>query len=142
MDPLGVTASIIAILKLTVQVGEGLSAAKDASTDRIQFTADIENLSGLLVALLSRIDESSADPWPANVQALAGQDGLIYQYRLALEELKDKISPGHGIKKTTKIVFWKKIKDDAERILSKIERLKSLVLIALENNHLFVSPQA
>lgn len=62
MDPLSVTASIIAILQLTVKVGEALSDAKDASKDRSQFTADTSNLSKPLVAPLSRLDESSNDP--------------------------------------------------------------------------------
>lgn len=62
MDPLSVTASIIAILQLTVKVSEALSNAKDASKDRSNFATDISNLSNLLIALLSRLDESSADP--------------------------------------------------------------------------------
>ncbi|KAF2791757.1 ankyrin [Melanomma pulvis-pyrius CBS 109.77] len=139
MDPLSVTASIIAILQLTVKVGESLSDAKDASTDRSQFTTDISNLSKLLVDLLSRVDESSDDPWHANTRQLGGKDGLIYQYRVALEQLKDKISAGHGIKKMTKTLLWKYIKDDAEHILSRIERLKSLVQIALEMDHFTLS---
>jgi hypothetical protein len=142
MDPLSVTASIIAILQVTVKIGEVLSDAKDASTDRSQFMTDISNLSNLLVALLSRLDESSTDPWHANVRALGGKDGLIYQYRVALEGLTDKISAGHGLKKTAKTLLWKYIKDDAERILSRIERLKSLVQIALEMDHLSVLLQA
>lgn len=138
MDPLSVTASIIAILQLTVKVSEALSDAEDASTDRSSFATDISNLSNLLVTLLSRLDESSADPWHANVRALGGQDGLIYQYRVELEQLKDKTSARRGIKDMTKRLLWKYVKEDAERILSRIERLKSLVQIALENDHLFV----
>jgi hypothetical protein len=138
MDPLSVTASIIAILQLTVKVGEALSDAKDASKDRSQFTADTSNLSNLLVDLLSRLDESSDDPWHANVRTLGGKDGLLYQYRIALEGLANKISAGHGLKKTAKTILWKYIRDDAERILLRIERLKSLVQIALEMDHLSV----
>jgi hypothetical protein len=138
MDPLSVTASIIAILQLTVKVGQALSDANSASKERSQFTADTSNLSKLLFDLSFRLDESSDDPWHANVRALGGKDGLIYQYRIALEGLTDKISAGHGLKRTAKTLLWKYIRDDAERILSKIERLKSLVQIALEMDHLFV----
>jgi hypothetical protein len=138
MDPLSVTASIIAILQLTVKVSEGLGDAKDASTDRVQFETSIQNLSNLLVGLLARIDESSDDPWHARARELGAKGGLIYQYRVALGLLKDKISTGHGIVKLRKILLWKYIKDDAERILSGIERLKSVVQIALEMDHLYV----
>ncbi|KAF3031163.1 hypothetical protein E8E12_000410 [Didymella heteroderae] len=139
MDPLSVTASIVAILQLTVKIGEALSDAKDASNDRSQFTADTSNLSNLLVALLSRLDESSDDPWHANVRELGGKDGLIFQYRIALERLTDKISASHGLNKTAKTLLWKYIRDDAERILLRIERLKSLVQIALELDHFKLS---
>lgn len=138
MDPLSVTASIIAILHLTLKVGEALSDAKDASKDRSQFTADISNLSNLLVALLHSLNEGSDDPWHANVRTLGGKGGLFYQYRIALEGLANKISAGHGLEKARKALLWKYIRDDAERILSRIERLKSLVQIALEMDHLFV----
>jgi hypothetical protein len=139
MDPLSVTASIIAILQLSMKVGECLSDAKDASTERSQFTTETSNLSHLLVTLLSRIDESSNDPWHTKVRELGGKDGLIYQYRVALEQLKDKISSGHGLKKMAKTLLWKYIKGDVERILLRIERLKSLLHITLEMDHLFVS---
>jgi hypothetical protein len=84
---------------LTVKVGEGLKDVADAPTDRIQFETDIRYLSNLLVTLLSRIDESSNDPWHARARELGAKDGLIYHYRVALELLSDKISAGHGIKK-------------------------------------------
>ncbi|KAF1942710.1 hypothetical protein EJ02DRAFT_331575, partial [Clathrospora elynae] len=127
MDPLSVTVSIIAILQLTVKVGECLNDAKDASTERSQFTTETSNISSLLVTLLSRVDESSNEPWHAKVRELGGKDGLVYQYRVALEQLKEKISNGHGLKKVVKTLLWKYIKDDVERILLRIERLKSLV---------------
>ncbi|KAF1973486.1 ankyrin [Bimuria novae-zelandiae CBS 107.79] len=139
MDPLSVTASIIAILQLTVKVSEGLKDLTDASTDRIQFETDIRYLSNLLVALLSRIDESSDDPWHVRARELGAKGGLIYQYRVALVLLRDKISAGHGIKKIGKALLWKYIKDDAERILLGMERLKSFVQMALGMDHFELS---
>lgn len=143
MDPLSVTAGIIAILQVTVKVCEGLSDAKDASIDRIKFTTETRNLSNLLVTLLSHYDENSAEPWHANIRTLlGGKDGLIQQYRSALEQLRQKIQDEHGIKKITKILLWKYVKDDAEQILSRVERLKSAVQIALQMDHLLVSLRA
>jgi hypothetical protein len=139
MDPLSIAASIIAILQLTEKVGVCLRDAKDASKERSHFTTEISNLSRLLARLLSHVDNSSQDPWQTNVQELCEEDGLIYQYRIALEQLVDKISSGHGLQKLAKTLLWKYIKDDVELILSKVERLKSLVQIALQMNHMFVS---
>src|SRR5205085_1860675 len=99
------------------KVGECLRGAKDASTECSQFTTEISNLSNLLVTLLSRVDESSNEPWHTEVRALGGKDGLVYQYRVALEQLKDKISSERGLKKMAKTLLWKYIKEDAEGTL-------------------------
>lgn len=139
MDPLSITVSIVAILQLTAKVGDYLSDVKDASTERSQFTAETSNLSHLLVTLLSHVDEGSNEPWHAKVRELGGKDGFVYQYRVALEQLKDKLSSGQGLKKMVKTLLWKYIKDDVESILLRIERLKSLLHITLEMDHLFVS---
>jgi hypothetical protein len=136
MDPLSVTASIVAIVQLTVKVSEGLGDAKNASADRTQFETTIKNASKLLFDLLSRMDQSSDDPWHMKTRELGAKDGLIYQYRLALELLRDKISDGRGIQKLSKTLLWKYIKEDADRILSRTDRLNSLVQIALELDHL------
>jgi hypothetical protein len=139
MDPLSIAASTIAILQLTTKVIVCLGDARDASTDRDQFIFEAKNLSLLLVTLVSHIDEGSNEPWHEKVQALGGRDELIYQYRVALEHLKDKISKGHGILKMKKSLLWKYIKDEANRIMSRIERLNSLVHIALQMDHLLVT---
>ncbi|KAI8935777.1 hypothetical protein NX059_007297 [Plenodomus lindquistii] len=138
MDPLSITASIIAILQVTTKVVESLRDAKGASKDCGQFTIEISNIKDLLITLLSQVDESSHEPWHLNVRKLGGKDGVIFQYRVALEQLKDKLVSGHGIKKLATTLLWKYIKNDAERILTKVERLNSLVQIALEMDHLFV----
>lgn len=138
MDPLSITASIIAILQITVKISEGLRDAKNVSTDRSQFTSEISNLSKLLVDLLSRLDESSDDPWHVHVRQLGGKGGLLSQYRTELGLLKDKISYGIGMKKVKSSLIWRYIRNDAECILSRIGRLKTLVQIALEMDHLFV----
>ncbi|KAF2466052.1 uncharacterized protein BDR25DRAFT_185539, partial [Lindgomyces ingoldianus] len=124
---------------LTMKVGKCLSNASDTSADCTQFTTEISNLSKLLVDLLSYLDDDSNEPWNAKIQELGGKDGLLYQYKCALEQLKHKISDGRGMKKIGKTLLWKYIKEDIERILLKIERLKSLVQIALEMDHLKLS---
>lgn len=138
MDPLSISASIIAILQMTNAIGSYLHNAKDASSDRGRFMLEVSNLSNLLITLLSRIDDSSDDPWHSTVRGLGGREGVLYQYRVALSQFKDNLSEGRGIKKMTKTLLWKHVKKDVEDVLSKMERLKSLMQIALEMDHLFV----
>jgi thymidylate synthase len=140
MDPLSITASIIAILQLTTTVIECLSNAKGASTDRTLFTTEVSNLSSLLFTLVSRLEEGrSNEPWHKQVRALSEKDRTLDQYRAALEQLQHKISKRGGITTISNTLLWKYVKDDIQAILSRIECLKTLVQIALQIDHLSVS---
>ena len=59
MNPLSVTASIIAILQLLAKVLEYLNHVKDALKDRAQCKIETSNLYSLLVNLKYRVEEGS-----------------------------------------------------------------------------------
>lgn len=140
MDPLSITASIIAVLQLTSSVVEYLDSVKDASKDRASCAIEASNLYGLLVNLRFRLEEANPnEPWYTAVRALAAQNGPLDQYKSALEQLQPKVITGSGIKKIGNALVWKFNKEEVMTILSRIERLKSLVQIALEMDHLSVS---
>jgi hypothetical protein len=139
MDPLNVTASIIAIVQLTSVIIGYLSDVKDASKDYAQCAIEISNVSNLLVKLIYRLNEASSnDGWYTEVQVLAAANGSIDQYRSALEQLQSKFTPtaSSGLKKIGSALTWKFSKEEVTNILTRIERLKSLTQIALEMDHL------
>ncbi|RYP68349.1 hypothetical protein DL771_006735 [Monosporascus sp. 5C6A] len=136
MDPLSVTASIIAILQLTSKVIEYLNDVKDASKDRARCAIEASNLYSLLVNLRFRLEEgNSNEPWYAAVRALGVENGPLDQYRHALEQLHPKTTSGSGIKKMANALMWKLNKEEVTSILSRMERLNGLVHIALEMDH-------
>ncbi|KFZ16979.1 hypothetical protein V502_04810, partial [Pseudogymnoascus sp. VKM F-4520 (FW-2644)] len=142
MDPLSVTASIIAIVQLTGVIIGYLNDVKDSSTDRKQCALEISNVSNLLVALIYRLDEASSDSgWYTEVQALSAASGPIDQYRSALEQLQSKFTStaSSGLKKIGSALTWKFNKEEVTNILMRIERLKSLTQIALEMDHFKLS---
>ena len=137
MDPLSITASIIALLQLTNTVIGYLNDVKDASTDRARCALEASNLYNLLVTLRFRLEEGrSNEPWYAAVRALGVENGPLDQYKHALEQLQTKITSGRGINKMGNTLLWKYIKEEVTSILSRMERLKTLVQIALEMDHL------
>jgi len=139
MDPLSVTASIIAIVQLTNVVIGYLNDVKDASRDRARCAIEASNVSNLLITLKYRLDEASSnDGWYREVQALATANGPIDQYRSALVQLQSKLTPTatSGLKKIGNALTWKFSKEEVTNILARIERLKSLTQIALEMDHL------
>jgi hypothetical protein len=142
MDPLSITASIIALLQLTSTVIGYLNDVKDASTDRARCALEASNLYNLLVTLRFRLEEGrSNEPWYAAVLALGVESGPLDQYKHALEQLQTKITSGRGINKRGinkmgNTLLWKFIKEEVTSIMSRMERLKTLVQIALEMDHL------
>jgi hypothetical protein len=70
MDPLSVTASIIAIIQLSTKALGYLNDVKDASEDRTRWTTEILNLCNPLSRLRDRVEEGDLDKsWFADVQA-------------------------------------------------------------------------
>ncbi|KFZ25020.1 hypothetical protein V502_00512 [Pseudogymnoascus sp. VKM F-4520 (FW-2644)] len=142
MDPLSVTASIIAIVQLTSVIIGYLNDVKDASNDRAQCSIEISNVSNLLVKLIYRLGEASSnDGWYTEVQVLAAANGPIDQYRNSLEQLQSKFTSAasSGLKKIGGALTWKFCKEEVTNILTRIERLKSLTQIALEMDHFKLS---
>lgn len=137
MDPLSITASIIAVLQLSTKVLGYLNNVKDASKDCMQCAVEISNLYNLLFNLRVHLEEGSPDtPWYTDVRALYVENGPLDQFKQALETLQAKITDGGRLKKTGKAMLWKFKKEEVASILSRMERLKTLIEIALQMDHL------
>lgn len=137
MDPLSITLSVTALLKLTKDVVFYFKEARDASDERKKFVREISGLSGMLTTLIDFVNEEDPDdPWLLAVLELVGKDGPFDQFASALQQLKAKIAPTSGVRKLGQILLWKQIKEDVQILLSQIERLKTLVGVALEVDHM------
>jgi hypothetical protein len=137
MDPLNVTASIIAVLQLSMKVVEYLNHVKDASKDRAQCQIETLNLYSLLTNLRYRLEKGNASqPWYTAVRALAVPNGPLDQFKHALEELQAKMTDGDRLKKAGEALMWKFRKEEVASILERMYKLKELVVIALEMDHL------
>ncbi|KAH7111796.1 hypothetical protein B0J11DRAFT_190031 [Dendryphion nanum] len=137
MDPLSVTASIIAILQLSAKVLAYLNDVRDASKDCTQCVVEILNLRGVLFNLKDRVEWGDhTKPWYTAVQAIATKNGTFDQFKEALETLQTKITDGGRQGRAGDALLWKFRKEEIASILGRMERLKSLVEIALQMDHL------
>lgn len=137
MDPLSATASIIAILQLSAKVLSYLNDVKDASQGRKQCAIEASNLHNLLTNLRFRLEEGHGhEPWFNAVQTLAVEDGPLDQFKEALETLQAKMTNGGRLGKVGQALTWKFKKEEIDAILLRMERLKTLVEIALQMDHL------
>lgn len=140
-EALGVAASIIAVLQLSGVVINYLKDVKDASKDCQNILLEIGSTRCLLQVLNDLIAGSNTqESYLAAARSLAVQHGPLDQFRSALERLSEKlITPGNSFAKTAKVLTWTLKKYDVKELLSTIERIKSLLSLALQNDHLSLS---
>ena len=137
MDGLSNAASIIAVLQLTGAVIGYLNDVKDAPKECQQCTIEASNIQNLLINLRYRLEQGQAgDPWFTAVRALNIENGPLDQYKQALEQLRSRVEIQDGVQKVKRRLLWKFSKEEVASILARMERLNSLVNIALEMDHL------
>ncbi|KAF2008360.1 hypothetical protein BU24DRAFT_360556 [Aaosphaeria arxii CBS 175.79] len=140
MDPLSVTASIIAILQLSTKVLAYLNDVKDASKDRTQCAVEISNLYNLLFNLRARLETGDPEKsWFTALRGLAVENGPFDQFKEALETLQTKMTDSGRLGRAGEVLVWKFKKEEIASILGRMERLKSLVEIALQMDHFKIS---
>jgi hypothetical protein len=137
MDPLSFTASLTAVLETTAMVISYLNDVRSAPKECAEFAIEASSLYSLLVVLKYRLEEGqSNEAWFASVRSLGVKNGPLDQYKAALEHLAGKVSDVSGIRTIGRALTWKFGREEVNNILAKIERLKSLISIALEMDHL------
>ena len=137
MDPLSITASVIAVLQLTGEVLKYLSDVADAPKECQECTIEASNLHNLLINLRYRLEQGqTGDPWFTAIRTLNVENGPLDQYKQALEQLRSKVDANNGAQKMKTRLVWRFSKAEVTGILAKMDRLKTLVSIALEMDHL------
>jgi ankyrin repeat domain-containing protein 50 len=112
MDPLSITASIIAVIQLT---GSVISAAynyrtgvNNAAEDAVRIIEDLTGLSQILEKLLKLLekDRSTGSAQLASVNTLTRSDGPLEICQRRLAELKTKLQPQNGWRAVRKALTW------------------------------------
>jgi len=140
MDPLSLTLSITALIGTTSQVVTYLNDVKDAPKERAKLASEAACLYHLLIQLKYRVDEAKAgDKWYESTRTLlGGSDGPLDQFGNALTELAGKLLPAAGLKEFGRKLTWTLNKKECKGILDKIEQLKTLAGLALQEDALQV----
>jgi hypothetical protein len=99
--------------------------------------AETSNLCNLLFNLRFRLEgQDTSQLWYTAIRGLAVENGPLDQFKQALETLQVRMTDGGRLKKAGKALMWKFKKEEIVGILARMERLKTLVEIALQMDHL------
>ena len=135
MDPLSMTASIIAILQLTSTLTNYINNVRKATAEQAKVAVEASNLFSLLTSMRFRVEGTrSDDPWFNQVKMLGTCNGPLDQLRDTLEEMVGTISSTRKRDQIKSALMWKFTKSQVDEMLQRMERLKSLITCALAND--------
>ena len=141
MDPcsaVGLAASILQIINTTAQIIQYLKDFREAPEERAQIQWEADSLLGLLRGLRDRVEHANQkDPWYVQICSLQGQGGPLDHYQSVMIALAKKLEPESGVKKLEKRLLWTFDKKQIKATLDLIERLKSLISLAIQGDHLY-----
>jgi hypothetical protein len=135
MDPLSMTASIIAVLELTSTLTNYINNVEKATAEQAKVAVEASNLFSLLTSMRFRMEGTrSDDPWFNQVKMLGTYNGPLDQLRETLEEMVETISSSRKRDQIKSALMWKFTKSQVDEMLQRMERLKSLITCALAND--------
>jgi hypothetical protein len=137
-DPLSISASIVAVVQVSVAVVRYLGAVKDTSHDVDKLRTEIDSLQSVVHLALRRL-ERSEDSNLAPERLIEAQNGPLQELRVMLEDLEKRLAPTAGLRKARKAVTWPFRKSEIINIIDAIERQKSLFILMLQLDHQCVS---
>ena len=136
----GLVASLVQLVRVTAKTIKYLSEIREAPKDVQDLSQEAANVLALLNHLRFRIKSiPESDPWFLGVRGLGVENGLLEQLQRALEELAKKLKPRTGVKKLGRTLLWTIDKGEFEEILRKIERCKTSIGFALQEDTLCVA---
>lgn len=137
MDPLSISASIVAVLQLTGTIIQYLNTVKGAPKDRQRILLELCNVNGTLYILEERASQAQqGDAWSSTLLSLNKPNGPVEQFKTALERLENKLAPAKGWSKVGKAIVWPFQKEEIKEILNVIERQKTFFNLAQQNDHM------
>jgi hypothetical protein len=141
LEAVGAASAIAALAELTIKVMGHIKDVRDADKQIEDYNREASSLVTLLTSLRARIMQNGAktgDPWFDSVRML--QHGPMQQYQTALEAFALKVAPRPGRRgKIFHRMLWVFNKRDVQDLVAKMERLKTLISVALQMDHLLVS---
>ena len=139
MDPItiaGLGGTVAQLIDTTSKVIRYINDVKNAPKERGKLAREVSNLLPLFTDLRYRIDESnSTDPWFHGLQSLGGKGSPLEAFQSTLEEIATKLEPKSNVRKVAQAFSWPLEKKEVEGLLARIERLKSLIGLALQKDN-------
>jgi hypothetical protein len=135
MDPLSTTASIVAIIQLSSTVINYVNGAAGATTERKRLRNEVRSCETILQRLQDEAgDSEEGKMWSETIKALEAPGAPLYRLGIALSVVIAKLEPKKGLKKALSALKWPFDEKEVGKVISTIEREKTLLVLALTND--------
>jgi hypothetical protein len=136
MEVVGSVASIGQIIDITIKVSKYLKDVKKAPDERKQLAVEATSLVPWLTHLQYRVEEiESPDSRSQGLRSIGMDNGLLAQYERSMVDLAEKLDPpSTKMRSLGRALVWTLRKEEVNRILSTIERLKSSIMLCLQRD--------
>ncbi|KAI0126620.1 ankyrin repeat-containing domain protein [Xylariales sp. AK1849] len=136
MDPLSTTSGIIAIIQLSSEVVQYISVATGATKQRRLLRNELQACDDILQLLVEEADDAEdGRAWSETINALQAPGAPLGRLCVMLNLIKAKLQPREGLKQAIMVLRWPFEEKEVGQIISAIEREKSLLQLALANEH-------
>lgn len=134
MDPLSVSASIVALLQLTSTVINYLIDVRGGPEELQRVRLEVSSVPKILFMLQDQADQAKQDDsFLSTLGSLNVRNGPFEQFRATLERLASKLAPVKGWRQIRKTLIWPFQKEEIHEILNTIERQKGVFLLTGQN---------
>ncbi len=129
-EVLGVVSSIVALIEISFTCIKYLKDVKEAPGECNELFNELSDLTHCLSDVKPLIEKATEDdPWLVTMQTLSGPFARL---EMTLDDLKNELElTSSGMKR----LLWKFKKESVQDALKKIERIKSLVIVAVQRDH-------
>ena len=136
MEGIGLAASITNLLEFAKDVIQYMKDVYEATEQKQMLLQEVDATREVLARLNRYSTESK---WKETMDALMRRQGPLEQLSAVFKRIESKLKPPTGKwSKATKALIWPFTKGEVALLLTRIERIKALLNIALQNEHLFV----
>ena len=143
MDPasaVGLVASIATLIEVAFKTCKYLNDVKEAPKQRAALGREVSSLLPLLMDLQYKVEESGDEQhWLVRLGELNGEERPLYQLRDALGTLSKKLEVSASRNGFVKSLRWPLERKEADQNLSLIERIKSRISLAMQQDHFNLS---
>ncbi|KAF3801943.1 hypothetical protein GCG54_00015165 [Colletotrichum gloeosporioides] len=136
-EAIGLAASLIAILELSVKSIGYIQAAKGATKERAQLTAEIQ-FCQVIVGGLRDVSDNAG--WQKTMEVLIRPGAPLKLLEETLRHLVQKLSPPPGLRQRLHVLKWPFEEKEIKSILGMMGRQKQSLSLALDNNSRYDSP--